>query len=63
VERTYDIFEKFPNGDLLWRGVVQGHENAIARLRELGQTSSNEHFVLHTPTQAVIARINSPESK
>jgi hypothetical protein len=57
VERAYDILEKFSNGEVLRRGVVQGHENPIARLKELGQTSSNEHFLLRTATRTVIARI------
>jgi hypothetical protein len=54
VERAYDILEKFSNGEVLRRGVVQGHENPIARLKELGQTSSNEHFLLRTATQTVL---------
>jgi hypothetical protein len=34
MERTYDIFEKMPDGSLLWRGAVPGHETAIHKLQE-----------------------------
>lgn len=57
VDREYDIFEKLPEGAVLWRGAVQGKENAIAKLREVAAGSTNEHFVLHVASNAVIARI------
>ena len=58
MEREYDLFEQFPNGDVLWRMTVTGHENAIQQLRELAATTSNEVRVVHLPTQAVIAVLN-----
>ena len=54
----YDLFEQFPNGDVLWRTTVIGHENAIQQLRELAATTYNEVRVVHLPTQAVIAVLN-----
>jgi hypothetical protein len=62
VDREYDIFEKLPDGGVLWLAVVRGHENAIAKLKELAKNSPNEHFVIHTPTKAIIARMNVSES-
>jgi hypothetical protein len=54
----YDLFEQFPNGDVLWRMTVIGHENAIQQLRELAATTYNEVRVVHLPTQSVIAVMN-----
>ncbi|MGA8554387.1 MAG: hypothetical protein WB630_08205 [Candidatus Acidiferrales bacterium] len=61
MEREYDLFEKLPNSEVMWRGVVRGIENAVARLKELADGSPNEHFALHTPTNAIVARINVPD--
>jgi hypothetical protein len=63
VDREYDIFEKMPDGEVTWRGSVRGHEKAIAKLKELSTKSLNEHFVLHLPTKAVVARINQRADK
>jgi hypothetical protein len=41
MEREYDLFEQFPNGDVLWRMTVIGHESAIQQLRELAATVMN----------------------
>ena len=58
MEREYDLFEQFPNGDVLWRMTVIGHENAIQQLRELAATTYNEVRAVHLPTQSVIAVMN-----
>jgi hypothetical protein len=58
MEWQYDLFEQFPNGEVLWRMTVTGHENAIQQLRELAATTSNEVRIVHLPTQAVIAVMN-----
>jgi hypothetical protein len=63
MEREYDLFEQFPNWDVLWRMTVIGHENAIQKLRELAATTSNEVRVVHLPTQAVIAVMNRASKK
>lgn len=55
----YDIFEKLPNDEVMWRGSVCGRDTAIARLQELAAGSPNEHFVLHVPSKEVVARINT----
>jgi len=56
----YDLFEQFPNGDVLWRMTVIGHESAIQQLRELAATTYNEVRAVHLPTQAVVAVMNRP---
>ena len=60
MEREYDLFEQFPNGDVLWRMTVIGHESAIQQLRELAATTYNEVRAVHLPTQAVVAVMNRP---
>ena len=58
MEREYDLFEQFPNGDVLWRMTVTGHENAIQQLRELSATTYNEVRLIYLPTQSVVAVMN-----
>jgi len=58
MDRTYDIFEKHPDGCMIWRATIQGHEAAIAKLRELAAKTPNEVQVLHLPTKALIATMN-----
>lgn len=58
MERTYDIFEKHPDGTMLWKETITGHEAAIAKLREIAAKTSNEVQVLHLPTKALVAVMN-----
>jgi hypothetical protein len=60
MERVYDLFEKDADGSPLWKTSGAGHENAIHELQELAETTSNECFVMHLPTKAVIASMNVP---
>lgn len=62
MDREFDLFEKLPDGSVLWKAVVPGFENALIRLQSLGSISSNEHFAIHTPTKTVVARVNVPTS-
>jgi hypothetical protein len=55
MDREYDLFEVFPDGSLVWRQSVIGHENAIKRLRELAELSDNEFRVMHVLTNTLIA--------
>jgi hypothetical protein len=58
MDREYDIFEKLPDGTLMWRTVATGHDNAISVVKKLATDSPHEFQVIHLPTKAVIARIN-----
>lgn len=58
MERQYDLFKHFSDGDVLWRMTVTGHENAIQQLKKLAATTPNEVRVVHLPTQAIIAVMN-----
>ncbi len=60
MDRTYDLFEKLSDGSVLWKSTVTGLNAALAELQELGSSSSNEHFAMHLPSKAVVARVNAP---
>jgi len=55
MDPDYDLFEVFPDGALIWRDSVTGHENAIRRLRQLVELPDNEFRVVHLPTNTLIA--------
>jgi hypothetical protein len=57
--RTYDLFEILPDGDLIWRATVEGHEKAIDQLQRVAKGKANEFRLLHLPTKTVIATINA----
>jgi len=58
MERTYDIFEKHSHGCMIWLATIEGHEAAVAKLRELAAKTPNEVQLLHLPTKAMIATMN-----
>ena len=62
LDHVYDIFEQTRDGGVVWRGVVVGRENAVARVRELGKGSATEYFTMPSSSKEVIARTNFPES-
>jgi len=62
MDRVYDLFEVFPDGSVVWRDSVTGHENAIRRLRELAGVTDNEFRVMHVLTNTLIASMNGPKS-
>jgi hypothetical protein len=61
MDREYDIFERLPDGKVLWHEVNRGHERAVERLKQLAAASQskNEFFAIHVPTKAIIAVINA----
>lgn len=58
MDRDYDIFEKLPDGNVLWHAYVHGLKAARANLESLAKESTNEFYAIHTPTKDVAARIN-----
>jgi hypothetical protein len=60
MDRTYDLFEKLPDGSLVWKCKITGLHDALAKLQTLANSSSNEHLLMHLPDKAVIARVNAP---
>jgi hypothetical protein len=63
VDREYDLFEKFPDGSLIWKTCVAGHDNAIHELQELAETTLNECCLMDLPTKTVIASMNVPNGE
>jgi hypothetical protein len=57
--RTYDLFEVLPDGDLIWRTRIDGHESAIHQLQQAAKESANEFRLMHIPSMTLIATINA----
>jgi hypothetical protein len=60
--REYDIFEKLPDGTVLWRVFVPGLQDALDKMKELSKLSPNEFFIFHSPSQETIGRANVKNS-
>lgn len=60
MDRDYDLFERLPDGQIVWRAVLRGRDNATHKAQELAALSSNEFIAIHVPTREVIARMNVP---
>jgi hypothetical protein len=58
MDRQCDIFEKLPDGSVVWRTFIPGLDNAFAELKKFSNLSPNEFFVFYSPTKAIIARVN-----
>jgi hypothetical protein len=59
MNRVYDAFEVLPDGTLIWRATVEGHQRAIDELWKVAKSSENEFRLMHLPTKTVIATINN----
>jgi len=59
VDRTYDIFEKYPDGSSRWLAVVTGRDALLERLNDLSSTTTNELFAIYMPTKEIIATRNA----
>ncbi len=57
--RTYDLFEVMPDGDLIWRAKIEGHESAVHELQQAARRSANEFRLMHIPSMTLIATINT----
>lgn len=62
MERDYDLFEVLPDGALIWKETVHGHENSIRRLLELSTQTLNEVRVMHILTNTLIASMHGPKT-
>ncbi len=59
MSREYDAFEVLPDGTLVWRATVVGHEGAVKKLKEVAKDNPNEFRLIHVPTKTVLATINA----
>jgi hypothetical protein len=61
--RDYDIFEKFPDGSMIWRACVFGRDETHRKLRELAECSPNEFVAIDIhvgePLPAIVYLNNS----
>jgi len=62
LEREFDLFERFPDGSLVWRGHASGIENAQLKLKELAKETPNECIAMYLATQQIVARLNGHPS-
>jgi hypothetical protein len=46
MRRQYDIFEKFPDGTVIWRCCVFGQVETERKIQDLIAHSSNEFFAI-----------------
>jgi hypothetical protein len=58
VNRDYDLFERLPDGSLMWRAFVTGLENARLKLQDLAKLTKNECFAMHMASKEVVFREN-----
>ena len=58
-EYEYDLFEKLPDGKVLWRMVVTGRDKSLEALRRLAEKSNSEFFAMYVPTKEIIATVKS----
>lgn len=57
--REYDIFEKLPDGDDVWRGAGTAPDNLRFKLDQLAQDSPNAFFAV--PARASRKRVRNDE--
>lgn len=58
MNRTYDLFERLPDGQLLWRCCVSGPEGARRELDALARQTRKECLAIDLSTGAVLERLN-----
>jgi hypothetical protein len=59
MEWNYAVFEKLPNGGMVWVGVVGDLKKAEQRLKKLARDSTGEYCVYDLRTGDVVARKQS----
>lgn len=62
MNRWYDIFEVLPDGALMWKMTIDGHEQAIRKIEEMAAGKTNEFRLLHLPTQTTVIVIEPKTS-
>lgn len=61
-DRDYDLFERLPDGGVLWRDRINGQTAAVAKLDELAANSPNEVFAIHLRSKEIVATRNGKPS-
>jgi hypothetical protein len=55
LEYNFDIFEKFPDGKIQWRGCVASLAEAQLKLGRLAKWSKNDFYATDLASGAVVA--------
>jgi len=58
MSRTYDLFERLPDGSQVLRPCTSGLDTAKLKLEELASASENEFYAMYIPTRETVARVN-----
>jgi len=56
--RYYDVYERLPDGTLIWIAALLGRQRALAGLKEISAQTENEVFLMDLYDDKVIARKN-----
>jgi CheY-like chemotaxis protein len=58
MDREYDLFERLPDGSVLWRGTVSGLRQASLKLEEIAKATANKCFAMYMGSREIVARLN-----
>lgn len=50
----YDLFQGSPDGDVIWKGVVESADEAKARLETLSMQAVGAYFAVDTSTNEIL---------
>jgi hypothetical protein len=59
MNREYELFERFPDDSMVWRGNVAGLRNVRFALQEIAKATTNVCVAVHLPTQEIVDRLNA----
>jgi hypothetical protein len=59
VDREYELFERFPDGNVQWRGTAKGLEQDRQKLEAFARETRNELYAMHQFSHQVVARANA----
>ena len=63
MRRTYDIFEKLPNGSALWRACVSGRHEAQRKVQELAEHSENQFLTIDIQSEELLSSNETGKSR
>lgn len=58
MDREYDLFERLPDGSIIWRDHTSGLTGAALRLRDIAKSTSNECLAVHLSSGETVARMS-----
>jgi hypothetical protein len=64
TNREFELFERFRDDSMVWRGNVVGLRIVRFALQEIAKSTTNECVAVHPPTQEIVDRLNAtPEDR